>query len=246
LSGHGFVFQRGIIQITFVYFFFVIRIPHQTINTLFNQRSLKNRMSDKTTLVSAPGKVLLAGGFLVLDPQYFGIVISTSARFYTLIRPLPTQSPSSEGIRIKVQAAQFPKEESVWEYDLSLSAGIELKPCSKKDEGNKFVQLTIDCALRYALEVVGEEGVRKGLGSGVEIIVLADNDFYSQSDKVSLLFLSGTRKRRLSRPSRCILSRPSYWILSRPWPLELIVRPTQPSPRSPPCPMQSPKPTKQD
>jgi phosphomevalonate kinase len=145
-------------------------------------------MSDKTTLVSAPGKVLLAGGFLVLDPQYFGIVISTSARFYTLIRPLPTQS-SSEGIRIKVQAAQFPKQESVWEYDLSLSAGIELKPCSKKDEGNKFVQLTIDCALRYALEVVGEEGVKKGLGSGVEIIVLADNDFYSQSDKVSLLFL---------------------------------------------------------
>jgi phosphomevalonate kinase len=142
-------------------------------------------MSDKTTLVSAPGKVLLAGGFLVLDPQYFGIVISTSARFYTLIRPLPNSSSDSESIRIKVQAAQFPKEESVWEYDLSLSQGIELKPCSEKDEGNKFVQLTIDCALRYALEVVGEEGVRKGLGNGVEIIVLADNDFYSQSDKVS-------------------------------------------------------------
>ena len=144
-------------------------------------------MSDKTTLVSAPGKVLLAGGFLVLDPQYFGIVISTSARFYTLIRPLPTSS--SRDIRIKVQAAQFPKEESVWEYDLSLSQGIELKPCSKKDEGNKFVQLTVDCALRYALEVVGEEGVRKGLGNGVEIIVLADNDFYSQSDKVGRFFL---------------------------------------------------------
>lgn len=88
-----------------------------------------------------------------------------------------------------MQAAQFPKQESVWEYDLSLSQGIELKPCSKKDEGNKFVQLTIDCALRYALEVVGEEGVKKGLGSGVEIIVLADNDFYSQSDKVGRFFL---------------------------------------------------------
>jgi phosphomevalonate kinase len=152
-----------------------------------------------TTLVSAPGKVLLAGGFLVLDPQYFGIVISTSARFYTLIRPLPTQSPSWEGIRIKVQAAQFPKEESVWEYDLSLSQGIELKPYSKKDEGNKFVQLTIDCALRYALEVVGEEGVKKGLGSGVEIVVLADNDFYSQSDKVSLLYPWGAAELFVSR-----------------------------------------------
>jgi len=144
----------------------------------------------RTTLVSAPGKVLLAGGFLVLDPQYFGIVISTSARFYTLIRPLPAISTSSDSIRVKVQAAQFPKQDSVWEYDLSLSQGIELKPCTEKDEGNKFVQLTIDCALRYALEVVGEEGVRKGLGSGVEIIVLADNDFYSQSDKVGSSFSS--------------------------------------------------------
>jgi len=144
-------------------------------------------MSYGATLVSAPGKVLLAGGFLVLDPQYFGIVISTSARFYTLIRPLSTPSSESKDIRIKVQAAQFPKQDSVWEYDLSLSEGIALKPVAEKDEGNKFVQLTVDCALRYALEVVGEEGVRKGLGNGVEIVVLADNDFYSQSDKVGLL-----------------------------------------------------------
>ena len=140
-----------------------------------------------STLVYAPGKVLLAGGFLVLDPQYFGIVISTSARFYTLIRPLSTPSSESKDIRIQVQAAQFPTQESVWEYDLSLSEGIALKPVAEKDEGNKFVQLTVDCALRYALEVVGEEGVRKGLGNGVEIVVLADNDFYSQSDKVGLL-----------------------------------------------------------
>lgn len=161
----------------------------------------------KTTLVSAPGKVLLAGGFLVLDPQYFGIVISTSARFYTLIRPLPF--PSSGDIRIKVQAAQFPKQESVWEYGLSLSQGIELKPCTEKDEGNKFVQLTIDCALRYALEVVGEEGVRKGLGSGVEIIVLADNDFYSQSDKVGLLYPRGAFERFVFRGTLATFGRSS-------------------------------------
>jgi len=150
------------------------------------EKERKAIMSQGTTLVSAPGKVLLAGGFLVLDPQYFGIVISTSARFYTLIRPLSTTSSESKDIRIKVQAAQFPKQQSVWEYDLSLSEGIAMKPVAEKDEGNKFVQLTIDCALRYALEVVGEEGVRKGLGNGVEIVVLADNDFYSQSDKVGL------------------------------------------------------------
>jgi phosphomevalonate kinase len=149
-------------------------------------------MSGKSTLVSAPGKVLLAGGFLVLDPQYFGIVISTSARFYTYIHPLSSSSTSTGtgtgAIRIKVRAAQFPKDQSVWEYDLTVTENkVDLKPVAEKDEGNKFVQLTIDCALRYALEVVGEEGAKKGLGEGVEIVVLADNDFYSQSDKVRLL-----------------------------------------------------------
>lgn len=85
-------------------------------------------------------------------------------------------------------AAQFPKENSVWEYDLKVTDNkVELKPVAEKDEGNTFVQLTIDCALRYALEVVGEEGIKNGLENGVEIVVLADNDFYSQSDKVCLL-----------------------------------------------------------
>jgi hypothetical protein len=60
-----------------------------------------------------------------------------------------------------------------------------LEAVDEASKGNKFVQLPIDCALRYAHEVVGDEGVRKGLGGGVDIVVLADNDFYSQSDKVS-------------------------------------------------------------
>lgn len=37
------------------------------------------------SIVSAPGKVLLLGGYLVLDPDYFGLVVSVSARFYSRI-----------------------------------------------------------------------------------------------------------------------------------------------------------------
>ena len=162
---------------------------------------------------------------MVLDPQYFGIVISTSARFYTLIRPLSSSSSNNDSIRIKVQAAQFPKDQSVWEYDLTLSDKVDLKPVAEKDEGNKFVQLTIDCALRYALEVVGEEGVRRPLGKGVEIVVLADNDFYSQSDKVSVVLVVFA----------IIETRDS----------ELIYRQTLPSHHSQPSLTQSTKPTKQ-
>src|ERR1700722_10804850 len=39
-----------------------------------------------STVVSSSGKVLLAGGYLVLDPSYSGLVVSTSSRFYTVIR----------------------------------------------------------------------------------------------------------------------------------------------------------------
>lgn len=39
-----------------------------------------------TTVVSAPGKVLVAGGYLVLDPTYSGVVVSTSSRFYTVVK----------------------------------------------------------------------------------------------------------------------------------------------------------------
>ena len=58
-------------------------------------------------VVSAPGKVLIAGGYLVLDPKYTGIVVSTSSRFYTIIRS--SGSPSL----IQVRSPQFINAE--WE-----------------------------------------------------------------------------------------------------------------------------------
>jgi len=37
------------------------------------------------TVVSSPGKVLIAGGYLVLDQKFTGLVISASSRFYAVI-----------------------------------------------------------------------------------------------------------------------------------------------------------------
>lgn len=52
-------------------------------------------------VISAPGKVLIAGGYLVLDPKYSGVVVSTSSRFYTIIRE------SGESSLIQVRSPQF-------------------------------------------------------------------------------------------------------------------------------------------
>jgi phosphomevalonate kinase len=62
-----------------------------------------------TTIVSASGKVLAAGGYLVLDQQYPGVVISTSSRFYTVI-----QAASCSANQIVVRSPQF--HEAEWKY----------------------------------------------------------------------------------------------------------------------------------
>jgi len=69
------------------------------------------------TVVSAPGKVLIAGGYLVLDPKYRGTVVSTSSRFYTVVREHPAHGPN----RIRVRSPQF--ESATWEYAVALGSG---------------------------------------------------------------------------------------------------------------------------
>lgn len=72
-----------------------------------------------TTAVSAPGKVLLAGGYLVLDPAYSGVVVSTSARFYTAVRDLDeaaslAAAKAERPVEIRVRSPQFAN--ATWIY----------------------------------------------------------------------------------------------------------------------------------
>ncbi|KAD2804056.1 hypothetical protein E3N88_37433 [Mikania micrantha] len=39
-------------------------------------------------IASAPGKVLITGGYLILERPNAGIVLSTNARFYAIVKPL--------------------------------------------------------------------------------------------------------------------------------------------------------------
>lgn len=63
------------------------------------------------TTVSAPGKVLIAGGYLVLDPAYFGLVLATDARFYASVRPLGS---GDQCCTVQVRSPQF--VDAVWTY----------------------------------------------------------------------------------------------------------------------------------
>lgn len=66
-----------------------------------------------TSAVSAPGKVFLAGGYLVLDRAYTALVFGLDARIHAHIAPVKTTA----GVHLEeivVRSPQF--EEAVWEY----------------------------------------------------------------------------------------------------------------------------------
>ena len=65
--------------------------------------------------MSAPGKVLVAGGYLILDPNQIGLAIAVSARICILIER--EENPSSEPCLITVISPQFTEAE--WKYQVS-------------------------------------------------------------------------------------------------------------------------------
>jgi phosphomevalonate kinase len=83
------------------------------------------------TAVSAPGKVLLVGGYLVLDRAYTGLVFGLDARIHAVIQPIPTGA----GIvlnEITVASPQFRR--AVWNYGYRLA---------EKRGGVKVTQLRV-------------------------------------------------------------------------------------------------------
>lgn len=78
--------------------------------------SLSSLMTaNHTTVVSAPGKVLLAGGYLVLDQAYHGLVVGTTSRFYTVIQPGKENT-------IHVKSPQF-ESDATWTWTASVNNG---------------------------------------------------------------------------------------------------------------------------
>jgi phosphomevalonate kinase len=83
-------------------------------------------MSITTTVVSSPGKVLLAGGYLVLDPKYSGVVVSTSSRFYTAIHA------SSRGVQDQIQVRSPQFQDGTWNYSVITDDRIVVNPSNDK------------------------------------------------------------------------------------------------------------------
>ncbi|KAJ5370598.1 uncharacterized protein N7496_006690 [Penicillium cataractarum] len=156
------------------------------------------------TALSAPGKVLLTGGYLVLDRAYTGTVFALDARIHVVVQQLRRghrRGPSGANADAKAalsdadaEAAKPEGEEqeaehtvvvrspqfvdAVWEYGVQrCENGGGVKVIQKSNGArNPFVETSLSYALTYISYVADS----KDFGS-LSVTILADNDYYSET-----------------------------------------------------------------
>ena len=73
---------------------------------------------EPTVAVSAPGKVLLAGGYLVLDPAHNGLVLGLDARINVVAGTIRT----GEGVQLSEIVVTSPQFlDAVWRFGFHLA-----------------------------------------------------------------------------------------------------------------------------
>ncbi|XP_071919554.1 phosphomevalonate kinase, peroxisomal-like isoform X3 [Coffea arabica] len=109
-------------------------------------------------IASAPGKVLMTGGYLILERPNAGIVLSTNARFYAIVKPLYEEiKPESWAwawTDVKLTSPQMSRETI---YKLSLKH-LTLQPVSSSSASrNPFVEHAVQYAVAAAHAKLGKD-----------------------------------------------------------------------------------------
>ncbi|KAI9772450.1 MAG: phosphomevalonate kinase [Geoglossum simile] len=132
--------------------------------------------------VSAPGKVLLAGGYLVLDRRYSGLVFALDARIHVYATPLDTATARSE---IVVRSPQF--QDAEWRYSYRLTEGdgvavTQLKSSSTDTlSRNVFIETALSYSLTYISAILPDAVI-----APASLTILADSSYYSQSSSIPI------------------------------------------------------------
>lgn len=142
-------------------------------------------------VASAPGKVLMTGGYLILERPNAGLVLSTNARFYAVVKPINVElKPESWAWKwtdVKLTSPQLSRESI---YKLSLKH-LTLQCVSASDSRNPFVEHAIQYAIAAAhlASHKDKEALHKLFLQGLDITILGSNDFYSYRNQIESLGL---------------------------------------------------------
>ncbi|KAH1112903.1 hypothetical protein GLYMA_04G237000v4 [Glycine max] len=136
---------------------------------------------------SAPGKVLMTGGYLILERPNAGLVLSTNARFYAIVKPIHHEiKPDSWAwawTDVRLTSPQLSREAL---YKLALK-NLTIQTVSPSDTRNPFVEYAVQYSVAAAYATFDhnkKELLHKLLLHGLDITILGGNDFYSYRNEI--------------------------------------------------------------
>ncbi|XP_077234915.1 phosphomevalonate kinase, peroxisomal-like [Tasmannia lanceolata] len=149
-----------------------------------------DKQSAMAVVVSAPGKVLMTGGYLILERPNAGLVLSTASRFYAIVKPLYEDiKPVSWAWAwsdVRVTSPQLSRETT---YKLSLKNST-LQSISSRDSSNPFVEQAVQYAVAAAhticIDKSKKDVLQKLLLQGLDITIIGCNDFYSYRNHIEV------------------------------------------------------------
>ncbi|ODV87173.1 hypothetical protein CANARDRAFT_5727 [[Candida] arabinofermentans NRRL YB-2248] len=124
---------------------------------------------------SAPGKALLAGGYLVLDPQYRSLVIALSSRMYA---HASVRNSNDGALTITVSSPQF--KDGQWSYKINYSDDTDTAAVNMVEvngRSNPFIESTINTILTYLKYPVQQYDI--------QITMFSDKEYHSQANTTS-------------------------------------------------------------
>ncbi|KAF4325044.1 hypothetical protein BBO99_00000653 [Phytophthora kernoviae] len=145
--------------------------------------------------VSAPGKVLLVGGYLVLDEQYSGLVLSSTARFYSQVAAKPWGDKELESVGLE-SCRLFPLTVESQQFSQSIDGWVEESwdgrfrfQLREESDRNSYIEETVLCAINgiAGLKAFETNNTFQQLADekiGVHVALRGDNDFYSQAQRL--------------------------------------------------------------
>ena len=146
---------------------------------------------------SVPGKVLICGGYTILERPNRGIVLSTTSRFRTTVSFADQNLKMSGNTSIFVESVQYG---ATYEYTMRMSEGPVELVCINDCAPNKYVKLALATALSAAETLFpGSVGILKEKALYVQL--LADNDFYSHAKQLTEMGLELTVESLRSIPA---------------------------------------------
>ncbi|EEP75858.1 conserved hypothetical protein [Uncinocarpus reesii 1704] len=144
------------------------------------------------TAVSAPGKVLLTGGYLVLDRKYTGTVLALDARIHVIVQQLPMGKGARMAPKANVGESARTGSNGGADGDSSMD-GMEGDTCHAKDYEDGLEEVVIVKSPQF-IDAVWEYRIQRiTQGGGVKVQQVNDeprNVFVETSLNYALTYVS--------------------------------------------------------